>query len=145
MALDARCVSVLLSSHFGSFSSFLVILTDAFLRSPLSPLSCTTRHFSHTVGSIHTTFSDLPILVPIIARRSGARVDPLKGTAEIVKACTEFLAEKEGEVLSLEVVPGDENGARPGEGGPKEGGKKDEKVPMEGEVGSWRMHVKGKW
>ncbi|GAA6006437.1 hypothetical protein JCM10207_004935 [Rhodosporidiobolus poonsookiae] len=91
------------------------------------------------IGSIHTTFSDLPLLVPSMAKRSGARVPAPLATSRIVEACREFLDGEgaRGEVLGMEVREGDEQGARPGEG------KKDGETPMEGEVGSFRMHVRG--
>ncbi|GAA5827060.1 hypothetical protein JCM11251_002227 [Rhodosporidiobolus azoricus] len=95
------------------------------------------------IGSVHTSFSDLPILSPYLARRSGARVSPTGGMETIVETCREFLAGegREGKVLGQEVVPGDEDGARPGEGEKGEGGKK---RVMEGVVGEMRMHVRGR-
>ncbi|BGP12604.1 hypothetical protein JCM10213_008741 [Rhodosporidiobolus nylandii] len=94
------------------------------------------------VGSIHTTFSDLPLLSPYLARRSGARVEPKVGTARIVEACREFLAGEgaQGVLLGQPVQEGDEEGARPGEG---EKDEKGVKRPMEGEVGGMRAHVRG--
>ncbi|GAA5995159.1 uncharacterized protein JCM10292_004570 [Rhodotorula paludigena] len=100
------------------------------------------------VGSIHTTFSDLPYLLSslplasrLLSRRTGARVPAPLGTARVVEACSEFLAgASEGAVLGLEVRAGDERGAREGEG--EEDGEGRKKV-MEGEVGSFRMHVRG--
>ncbi|GAA5859562.1 hypothetical protein JCM8547_006142 [Rhodosporidiobolus lusitaniae] len=96
------------------------------------------------IGSIHTSFSDLPVLVPFIARRAGARVEAKLAVCRIVEACAEFLA-GEGqakEVLGQKVEPGDENGTRPGEGEPvgKDGKKK---TPMAGEPGVMRTHVRG--
>ncbi|GAA5898664.1 hypothetical protein JCM6882_000890 [Rhodosporidiobolus microsporus] len=95
------------------------------------------------IGSIHTSFSDLPLLSPYLARRSGARVNPASGLTTIVEACREFLAREgaDGEILGREVVPGDEEGGRPGEGKDEQTG---EKRVMEGEVGGVRMHVRGR-
>ncbi|GAA5992039.1 hypothetical protein JCM10908_000709 [Rhodotorula pacifica] len=93
------------------------------------------------VGSIHTSFSDLPLLAPFIARRTGSRVNPQLAISQFVEASHEFLrGEADGPILGAEVKEGDENGTRPGEGEKEAGGKK--RTPMEGEVGSMRMHVR---
>ncbi|GAA6031868.1 hypothetical protein JCM8097_003310 [Rhodosporidiobolus ruineniae] len=97
------------------------------------------------VGSIHTTFSDLPLLLPsFLSGRSGSRITPpILGTARIVEACRELLAGEggAGTILGQPVREGDERGARPGEGEKDEKGRKRE---MEGDIGSMRMHVRGR-
>ncbi|GAA5827062.1 hypothetical protein JCM11251_002228 [Rhodosporidiobolus azoricus] len=95
------------------------------------------------VGSVHTSFTDLPILFPFMSRFEGARVSPTAGMGAITQACQEFLAGEgsKGKLLGREVVPGDEEGGRPGEGEKGEKGKK--KKVMEGVVGEVRMHVRG--
>ncbi|GAA5859818.1 hypothetical protein JCM1840_006468 [Sporobolomyces johnsonii] len=89
------------------------------------------------VGSIHTSFSDLPSILPLSASRSGARVDPVVAIERIVEACAEFLGGEgtKGEVLGREVREGDDEPTNEGRG---EG----EKGPLEG-VGEMRIHVRG--
>lgn len=97
------------------------------------------------VGSIHTSFSDLPLLLsslPLVpsalSRRTGARVDPLVGLEAVVVACGEFLAplsgeeRKDGRVLRRGIDEGE--GEERGEDG---------KTRLRGEPGSWRVHVAG--
>ncbi|KPV78352.1 uncharacterized protein RHOBADRAFT_40898 [Rhodotorula graminis WP1] len=97
------------------------------------------RYLLTLVGSIHTSFSDLPLLLsslPLVpsslARRTGARVDPLVGLGAVVDACSEFLGGegRTGAVLGREVDQGD--GEEKGEDG---------KTRLVGEPGSWRVHV----
>ena len=58
--------------------------------------------------------------------------------SSFVEASREFLAGEgtKGRILGQELIPGDENGTRPGEGYPQKGGK-----PME-PLGAMRMHVR---
>ncbi|GAA5852926.1 hypothetical protein JCM9279_000080 [Rhodotorula babjevae] len=97
------------------------------------------RYLLTLVGSIHTSFSDLPLLLsslPLVpsslARRTGARVDPLVGLSAVVEACGEFLGGegRSGAVLGREVDRGD--GEEKGD---------DCKTRLVGEPGSWRVHV----
>ncbi|GAA5918836.1 hypothetical protein JCM1841_002763 [Sporobolomyces salmonicolor] len=89
------------------------------------------------VGSIHTSFSDLPSILPLSASRAGARVEPAIAIERIVEACAEFLAGEgtAGEVLGREVREGDEEPTNESRG---EGAK----GPLEG-VGEMRMQVRG--
>lgn len=94
-----------------------------------------------SVGSIHTSFSDLPLLAPFIAPRTGARVESKLAMDQFVEACHEFLrGDSTGPILGEAVQDGDEAGARPGEGDKEANGKK--KRPMEGTPGSTRVHVR---
>jgi platelet-activating factor acetylhydrolase len=94
-----------------------------------------------SVGSIHTSFSDMPLLAPFIARRTGARVESKLAMDQFVEACHEFLrGDSKGQILGEEVRDGDEAGARPGEGEREADRKK--RRPMEGTPGSMRMHVR---
>lgn len=87
------------------------------------------------------SFSDLPLLAPLITRRTGARVDSRLAMDRFVEACDEFLrGEANGLLLGEKVCEGDEEGARPGEGDKEAGGKK--RRPMAGDPGSMRMHVR---
>ncbi|TNY20603.1 platelet-activating factor acetylhydrolase, isoform II-domain-containing protein [Rhodotorula diobovata] len=103
------------------------------------------RYLLTLVGSIHTSFSDLPLLLsslPLVpsalSRRTGARVDPLVGLEAVVAACGEFLAplsgeeRKDGGVLRRGIDEGE--GEERGEDG---------KTRLRGEPGSWRVHVAG--
>ncbi|BGP44694.1 hypothetical protein JCM10450v2_000508 [Rhodotorula kratochvilovae] len=97
------------------------------------------RYLLTLVGSIHTSFSDLPLLLsslPLVpsalSRRTGARVDPLVGLSSVVDACGEFLAGRKGGVLGALVNEGE------GEERGPEG-----KTRLVGEPGSWRVHVTG--
>ncbi|GAA5968682.1 hypothetical protein JCM8115_003679 [Rhodotorula mucilaginosa] len=93
------------------------------------------------IGSIHTSFSDMPLLAPFIARRTGARVESKLAMDQFVEACHEFLrGDSKGQILGEEVRDGDEAGARPGEGEREADRKK--RRPMEGTPGSMRMHVR---
>lgn len=95
-------------------------------------------HVSYTVGSIHLSFSDFPLIQPYLARKSGARIDPNLALSSFFEASKEFLSGQgtDGALLGQEVIPGDEKGTRPGEGYAKEG-----KQPME-VVGDMRMHAR---
>ncbi|KAK4054882.1 hypothetical protein OIV83_000806 [Microbotryomycetes sp. JL201] len=91
--------------------------------------------FMTLCGSVHMSFSDFPLLSPLVARKSGSRVDPRLGMTLFVEATREFLTGDDmGAVLGKQVVPGDENGTRPNEGG--KGGE-----PMS-PVGDMRMHYR---
>ncbi|GAA5872305.1 hypothetical protein JCM3774_003339 [Rhodotorula dairenensis] len=93
------------------------------------------------IGSVHMSFSDLPLLAPLITRRTGARVDSQLATDRFVEACDEFLrGEANGPILGEVVRDGDEAGARPGEGDKEADGKR--RRPMAGDPGSMRMHVR---
>lgn len=94
--------------------------------------------FARTVGSIHLSFSDFPLIQPFIASRSGARIDSKLAISTIVEASVEFLKDEgtHGKILGQKVVPGDEEGTRPDEGYEKDG-----KKPME-PVGAMRMHLR---
>lgn len=103
-----------------------------------SRLASVTYLPSPSVGSIHLSFSDFPLIQPYIARKSGARIDPKVALSSFVEASKEFLLGEgtEGELLGQQIVPGDEEGLRPGEGYEKAG-----KHPME-TVGDMRIHVR---
>lgn len=116
--------------------SWFFTLGECFLV-PLPPcLRSLTLRFP--VGSIHLSFSDFPLIQSYIARKSGARIDPKVALASFVEASKEFLLGEgtEGELLGQEVVPGDEEGLRPGEGYERDG-----KHPME-TVGDMRIHLR---
>ncbi|BGP21513.1 1-alkyl-2-acetylglycerophosphocholine esterase [Rhodotorula toruloides] len=96
------------------------------------------------IGSIHISFSDLPLLLPsYLNPRAGSRIPARLATSRVVEACGEFLSGQatSGEILGQRVKDGDENGARDGEGGKDAEGNK---RVMKGEVGSMRMHIAGK-
>jgi len=121
----ARCVPL---SLFLALSTLLAAHKDSH-----------SSHTLHAVGSIHTSFSDLPLLLsslPLVpsslARRTGARVDPLVGLGAVVEACGEFLGGegRAGAVLGREVDRGD-----------GEEKSDDGKTRLVGEPGSWRVHV----
>lgn len=118
------------------------LMTLGALRPPLdSPGMLTIRLFA--VGSIHISFSDLPLLLPsYLNPRAGSRVPARLATSRVVEACGEFLSGQgtSGEILGQRVKEGDEDGARDGEGGKDAEGNK---RVMEGEVGSMRMHIAG--
>ncbi|GAA6047804.1 hypothetical protein JCM3770_004651 [Rhodotorula araucariae] len=97
------------------------------------------RYLLTLVGSIHTSFSDLPLLLsslPLVpaslTRRTGARVDPLVGLAAVVDACGEFLAGRTGRVLGAGVSTGEADEVGP-----------DGKTRLRGEPGTWRVHIAG--
>ncbi|SGY29662.1 BQ5605_C002g01074 [Microbotryum silenes-dioicae] len=93
--------------------------------------------FMTLVGTVHLSFSDFPLLFPLFAKRSGARINAKEGMTKFVEVSEEFLggSGKSGKWLGREIVPGDEAGLREGEGYKQRGGK-----PME-PVGDLRMHV----
>ncbi|SCZ90998.1 BZ3500_MvSof-1268-A1-R1_Chr1-3g02461 [Microbotryum saponariae] len=93
--------------------------------------------FMTLVGTVHLSFSDFPLLFPLFAKKSGARLDAKEGMTKFVEVSEEFLggSGKSGKWLGREIVPGDEAGLREGEGYKQSGGK-----PME-PVGDLRMHV----
>lgn len=97
-------------------------------------------------GSIHLSFSDFPLIQPFVAKRAGARVDPNVAMGLFAQASTEFLADSSnpnnaGTLLGRDVVPGDENGTRPGEGDKVSDTDKGRRRPME-PTGEMRLHYR---
>lgn len=94
------------------------------------------------VGSEHSSFSDVFLVVPLAAKLVGARASPFLILDRTVQACLEFLSHRhdDGPILSQAVEdPRDEDGARPGEA---DKGWFGQRKGMAGEPGSMRMHLK---
>ncbi|KWU46693.1 alpha/beta-hydrolase [Rhodotorula sp. JG-1b] len=94
------------------------------------------------VGSEHSSFSDVFLVVPLAAKLVGARASPFLIVDRTVQACLEFLSHRhdDGPILSQAVEdPRDEDGARPGEA---DKGWFGQTKGMAGEPGSMRMHLK---
>lgn len=86
------------------------------------------------VGSIHLSFSDLPLIQPFIARRAGARVNSKEATAIFVEASMEFFSGdgKTSGILGRKVEREEDlNGARSHE-------QRENKMEPVGEI---RVHV----
>ncbi|GAA5992008.1 hypothetical protein JCM10908_000694 [Rhodotorula pacifica] len=97
--------------------------------------------FMTLVGSEHSSFSDVFLVVPFAAKLVGARASPFLVLDRTVQTCLEFLSHRyeDGPILSQAVRLGDEAGGRPGEA---EKGWFGQKNGMAGEPASMRMHLK---
>lgn len=94
-----------------------------------------------TVGSEHSSFSDVFLVVPLAAKLVGARASPFLILDRTVQACLEFLSHRhdDGPILSQAVEDPRDDGARPGEA---DKGWFGQKKGMAGEPGRMRMHLK---
>lgn len=70
------------------------------------------------VGTVHLSFSDLPLIQKFVGRRAGARIEATEAMSSFVATTLEFISGRgqEGKILGRDVLAGDENGTRPGEG-----------------------------
>jgi len=90
------------------------------------------------VGSVHLSFSDLPLILPAYLQSKKQTTRPFESHGLIVETSLEFLSGREGEVLGGRVRKGDEEYVNPDRGEEGKGPLKRD----EGE-GYERMHVKG--
>ncbi|POY71311.1 hypothetical protein BMF94_5623 [Rhodotorula taiwanensis] len=93
------------------------------------------------VGSSHSSFSDVFLVVPFATKLVGQRASASLVLDRTVQACLEFLQERhdDGPILTQSIISGDEAGGRPNEA---DKGWFGQRNGMQGEPGSMRMHLK---
>ena len=91
---------------------------DSGLDKPLYPYLILANLTITLVGSVHISFSDIPVVSSLIGKQAGARVVATEAIDVYVQATIEFLSGrgKQGKILGREVLEGDEEPTRPGEG-----------------------------